>query len=48
MLWECAYAEMIFTDQMWPDFEALDLEAALQEFRGRDRRFGRIAEQVTS
>ena len=48
MLWECAYAEMIFTDQMWPDFEALDLEAALQEFQGRDRRFGHIAEQVTS
>lgn len=48
MLWECAYAEMIFTDQLWPDFEALDLEAALQEFHGRDRRFGRIAEQVTT
>jgi undecaprenyl diphosphate synthase len=48
MLWECAYAEMIFTDQMWPDFEAVDLEAALQEFHGRDRRFGRIAEPVAS
>ncbi|MFB3923415.1 MAG: polyprenyl diphosphate synthase [Terriglobia bacterium] len=48
MLWECAYAEMIFTDQLWPDFEAIDLEAALEEFHGRDRRFGRIAESVIS
>jgi undecaprenyl diphosphate synthase len=42
MLWECAYAEMIFTDRMWPDFDASDLEAALEEFQVRERRFGRI------
>ncbi len=43
LLWECAYAEMIFTRRMWPDFSADDLGAALQEFRHRDRRFGAVA-----
>jgi undecaprenyl diphosphate synthase len=42
MLWECAYAELIFTERMWPDFEAADLEAAVREFRSRSRRFGRL------
>ena len=40
MLWESAYAELLFTDCMWPDFGPLQLEAALQEFAGRQRRFG--------
>jgi undecaprenyl diphosphate synthase len=42
MLWECAYTELIFTDRMWPDFDAADLEAAVVEFRSRHRRFGRV------
>jgi undecaprenyl diphosphate synthase len=42
MLWESAYAELVFTPRMWPDFRASDLEDAVAEFRGRDRRFGRI------
>ena len=42
LLWECAYAELWFTDRMWPDFETGDLDAALEEFRGRQRRFGGI------
>jgi undecaprenyl diphosphate synthase len=42
LLWECAYAELWFTDRMWPDFEASDLNAALEEFRGRERRFGGV------
>jgi undecaprenyl diphosphate synthase len=46
MLWECAYAELVFTDRMWPDFEAADLEAAMCEFRSRHRRFGRAPETV--
>ncbi|HEY1210417.1 MAG TPA: polyprenyl diphosphate synthase [Terracidiphilus sp.] len=46
MLWECAYAELVFTDRMWPDFEAADLEAAVREFRSRHRRFGRVPETV--
>ena len=44
MLWECAYAEFVFTDRMWPDFDAADLEAAVLEFRSRHRRFGRVPE----
>jgi undecaprenyl diphosphate synthase len=40
LLWECAYAELYFTRRMWPEFGAADLEAALAEFRGRERRFG--------
>jgi undecaprenyl diphosphate synthase len=40
LLWECAYAELWFTDRMWPDFAAADLAAAVQAFRARDRRFG--------
>jgi len=40
LLWECAYAELHFTPRLWPDFEAADLEAALRDFRSRQRRFG--------
>ena len=40
LLWESAYAELIFTPRMWPDFDATDLNAAVAEFRSRDRRFG--------
>ncbi len=40
LLWESAYAELLFTDVMWPDFAPSDLEAGLEEFRRRDRRFG--------
>jgi undecaprenyl diphosphate synthase len=40
LLWECAYAELWFTDRMWPDFTASELASAIQAFRARDRRFG--------
>ena len=40
LLWECAYAELIFTPRMWPDFNESDLAAAVAEFHSRDRRFG--------
>ena len=40
LLWECAYAELLFLPAMWPDFAAQDLEAALREFHSRNRRFG--------
>ncbi|MSR20552.1 MAG: di-trans,poly-cis-decaprenylcistransferase [Gemmatimonadetes bacterium] len=43
LLWECAYAELHFTPTMWPDFTAEDLASALQEFAGRERRFGTVA-----
>jgi undecaprenyl diphosphate synthase len=42
LLWESAYAELLFTDPMWPDFEAADLDAAVAEFRRRERRFGGV------
>jgi undecaprenyl diphosphate synthase len=42
MLWECAYAELVFTPVMWPDFSAADLGAAVGEFRSRERRFGAL------
>jgi len=43
LLWECAYAEMIFSPRKWPDFSAGDLAAAVAEFHGRERRFGGLA-----
>jgi len=42
LLWESAYAELLFTDRMWPDFDAADLDAALAEFNRRERRFGAV------
>lgn len=41
-LWEIAYAELYFTPCLWPDFGATDLAAAVEEFRTRHRRFGRL------
>ena len=43
LLWECAYAELLFVERMWPDFGVADLEGALAEFARRERRFGRVA-----
>ena len=43
LLWEGAYAELYFTHVMWPDFGRHELQAAIVEFHGRERRFGRIA-----
>jgi undecaprenyl diphosphate synthase len=42
LLWECAYAEMVFTRRMWPDFSEADLAAAIKEYQRRDRRFGAV------
>jgi undecaprenyl diphosphate synthase len=42
LLWECAYAELYFTDRRWPDFTPADLEHAVQEFHSRERRFGTV------
>ena len=42
LLWECAYAELYFSDCMWPDFSPADLRAAVDEFHRRNRRFGRL------
>jgi undecaprenyl diphosphate synthase len=42
LLWESAYAELHFTDRMWPEFGPADLEAAVADFRHRQRRFGSV------
>lgn len=42
LLWEAAYAELVFTPVMWPDFGAADLSAAVAEFHARERRFGAV------
>jgi undecaprenyl diphosphate synthase len=43
LLWECAYAELHFTDLMWPDFGADALAAAIEDFKSRERRFGGLS-----
>ena len=48
LLWESAYAELMFMPVMWPDFSARDLEAAVREFHNRQRRFGGLPEQAAS
>ncbi|MEH6661030.1 MAG: isoprenyl transferase [Parasphingorhabdus sp.] len=40
LLWQAAYAELYFTDTLWPDFDKAELEKALQSFGDRERRFG--------
>ena len=42
LLWESAYAELFFTDRMWPEFDETTFSLALQEFHGRERRFGAV------
>lgn len=41
LLWQCAYAELLFLDVLWPDFDGSALADALKEYARRDRRFGR-------
>ncbi len=47
LLWESAYAELVFTKRMWPDFTPTDLRAAVAEFHRRDRRFGAVPQTFT-
>src|SRR5438067_3234927 len=42
LLWQGAYAELLFTDVLWPDFRRIDLFAAIAEYQRRSRRFGRV------
>jgi undecaprenyl diphosphate synthase len=46
LLWQCAYAELVFTDVLWPDFRDAELFAALAEYQARDRRFGMTGAQL--
>ncbi len=43
LLWQCAYAELMFLDVMWPDFSRAHLERAVRDFQGRERRWGGVA-----
>jgi undecaprenyl diphosphate synthase len=46
LLWNLAYSELYFTDLEWPDFDAAALDAAIAYFAGRQRRFGKISQQI--
>ena len=46
LLWQAAYAELYFTDTLWPDFDAAALDDALNWYVGRERRFGMTSEQL--
>jgi undecaprenyl diphosphate synthase len=43
LLWQSAYAEFVFLDRLWPDFDKTDLEFAVAEFQRRDRRYGSVS-----
>ena len=45
LLWGVAYAELYFSDRLWPDYVAADLYAAIEAFQARDRRFGRVSSE---
>ena len=47
LLWDMAYAELYFTDALWPEFDTGELQAALDFYASRQRRFGRTGDQVT-
>jgi len=46
--WDSGYAELVFSEKMWPDFDAEDLRAAVEEFWGRERRFGALPTETLS
>ena len=48
LLWECAYAELMFEECMWPEFDVPRLRAAMRDFRSRERRFGGLARAAAS
>ena len=46
LLWNIAYAELFFTDVLWPDFDLREFQLALEDFAGRERRFGLTGAQA--
>jgi len=48
LLWQIAYAELYFTDTLWPDFNEEELHKAILDFQSRERRFGKISEQIAA
>ena len=47
LLWQIAYSELYFTPTLWPDFKKEDLFEAIVAYQNRERRFGKISEQIT-
>ncbi len=48
LLWQIAYAELVFTDVLWPDYGEIEMQQALEAFQNRQRRYGQTAEQIKS
>ncbi|HJX31247.1 MAG TPA: undecaprenyl diphosphate synthase family protein, partial [Thermodesulfobacteriota bacterium] len=48
LLWQMAYTEIYVTEILWPDFKREDMVRALINYQSRERRFGRISEQLTT
>lgn len=48
MLWQCAYTELYFTEVLWPDFRTEHIMSAVADYQKRERRFGKISEQVNA
>jgi undecaprenyl diphosphate synthase len=48
LLWHIAYAELYFTDTLWPDFNKEDLQKAIGDYTKRERRFGKTSQQLTN
>jgi undecaprenyl diphosphate synthase len=48
LLWQLAYTEFYFTDQLWPEFDARALDEAIASYQRRERRFGRTSDQLTA
>ena len=46
LLWQLAYSELYFTDALWPDFNAAELDRAIHSYQQRERRFGRTSDQL--
>ena len=46
LLWQAAYAELYFTETLWPEFDVQEFDHALEVFAGRERRFGKTSEQI--
>ncbi len=47
LLWQTAYSELFFSDKLWPDFDEAQLDLAISDFMGRERRFGKTSVQVS-
>jgi undecaprenyl diphosphate synthase len=48
LLWECAYAELVFVDTLWPDVSVATIDQAVSDYAARDRRFGAVRQQASA